>query len=154
MNKNTLLIAAASLALAGCSQMRTTTHDTTQTIVTGHMGGAYKPVNTEKYDLENHLPIVLMDRQVQRSITVPEESLIKAVTPDGRLKVQVSFRNRLQRPIQVQVSCIFKGPEGFSTGDETPWQTLSMTENSQETMTFIAMNTSATQFTIRVREVR
>jgi hypothetical protein len=154
MKTNMLLAVLAGVALTGCSPIRTATHDTTETVVTGHMGGPYKPVNTDKYDMEGRLPVVLMDRRVQRSITVPDDGLVKSYTPDGRLKVEARFRNRLEKPIQVQVSCVFKSPEGFSTGDETPWLTLSMTENSQETRTFIAMNTSASQFTIRVREAR
>ena len=152
MKTHLILATITTLILAGCAQTRTAMHDTTQTVVTGHMGGAYVPKNTDKYDLENRHPIALMDRRVQRSITVSE--LIQGVSPEGRLKVQANLRNRLEKPIQVQVSCVFKGPDGFSTGDETPWQNMLLTENAQETVTYTAMNTAAVKFTIRIREVR
>ncbi len=141
-----------SLALAGCAPTRTVVHDTTGTVVSGHMGGAYVPKNTDKYDLENHEPYALMDVQVQRSIAFA--GIEQGVTPEGRLKVNANLRNRLSRPIEVEVSCVFKGPDGFSTGDETPWAPLSITENAQETVSFVAMNAAATKFTIRVRQVR
>lgn len=152
MKTHLLLVSLSSLILAGCAPTREALHDSTQTVVTGHMGGAYQPRNTDKYDLENKDPVALMDRRVQRSITVSD--LIQGVSPEGRLKIQANLRNRLERPIQVQVSCVFKGPDGFSTGDETPWQNVLITENAQETVSYVAMNTAATKFTIRIREAR
>lgn len=145
-------ISILGVALVGCAPTRTAVHDTTSTVVSGHMGGAYKPKNTDKYDLENQEPFVLMDVQVQRSITVA--GIEQGLTPEGRLKVNANLRNRLSRPIEVQVSCVFKGPDGFSTGDETPWEAVSLTENAQEGVSFVAMNNAATKFTIRVRQVR
>ncbi|MDE3084975.1 MAG: DUF1425 domain-containing protein, partial [Verrucomicrobiota bacterium] len=52
------------------------------------------------------------------------------------------------------VQCVFKDANGFSTGDETPWQTLILAENSTETVHFAAMNPAAKKFTIRVRQAR
>lgn len=133
MKKNLILLSLSALILAGCCH-----------------GGAYQPKNTDKYDLENREPVALMSSRVQDSITVSD--LIQGVTPDGRLTVQANLRNRREHPIEVQVSCVFKGPDGFSTGDETPWQYLRLTENAQETVSYAAMNRSAAKFTIRIRE--
>ncbi|MEP6664275.1 MAG: YcfL family protein [Verrucomicrobiota bacterium] len=127
------LLAAAVLALSGCAG-----------------GGAYQAKNTTKYDLENHDVFALMDSRVQRSIT--SSGIQQGVTSDGRLEVVANIRNRESRRLQVQVSCVFKDAQGFSTGDETPWQNLILTENSQESVRFTAMNDKAKRYTVRVRE--
>ncbi len=115
-------------------------------------GGAYEARNATKYDLENRDVFVLMDAGAQRSIT--SSGIQQRVTPDGRLEVTANIRNRESRRVQVQVNCVFKDEQGFSTGDETPWQNLILTENSQEAVHFISMNDKARRYTIRVREAR
>ena len=130
------IFAALGIALMGCAS-----------------GGAYSPKNASKNDLENREILVLMDRAVQRSIT-SAGPIQTAVTPDGRLEVVANLRNREGRRIQVQVNCVFKDAQGFSTGDETPWQTLILTENAQESVRFISMNDKAKRYTVRVREAR
>ena len=127
-----MIVAAAALS-AGC-----------------HSGGAYAPKNTTKYDLENQAPFVDMDKRVERSVTC--SGLLKRVLPDGRLEVTANVRNREERRIEVQISCVFKDDNGFPTGDETPWKTLILTENAQEGVQFTSMNNSARRYTIRVRE--
>ena len=62
-------------------------------------------------------------------------------------------RNRDSRRIEVQVNCEFKDERGL-TIDSTPWQTLVLTENGQETVRFVALNALAKKYTIRVREAR
>ena len=94
-----------------------------------------------------------MDRGVQKSVT-SAGPIQEGVNADGRLEVVANLRNRENRRIQVQVSCVFKDAQGFSTGDESPWQTLILTENSQESVRFVAMNDKAKRYTIRVREAR
>ena len=114
--------------------------------------GAFKPVNTAKYDYENYEPFVLMDRSVQRSVTVA--GIQETVKEDGRLEVLANLRNRVNRRIQVQVSCVFKNENGFSTGDETPWNTLILTEAEQQGVSFVSSNAKARKYTIRVRQAR
>ena len=113
-------------------------------------GGASAPVNTQKFDLENKVKFVLMDEHVQRSVT--SSGLQERVNNDGRLEVAAHIRNREARRIEVQVQCVFKDEQGFSTGDETPWQTLILTENGQETVSFLAINNQARGYTVRVRQ--
>lgn len=129
------LFIALAAALAGCAS-----------------GGAYGARNTTKYDLENRDVFVLMDAGAQRSVT--SSGIQQRVNADGRLEVTANIRNRENRRIQVQVNCVFKDEQGFSTGDETPWQNLILTENSQESVHFISMNDKARRYTIRVREAR
>jgi hypothetical protein len=114
-------------------------------------GGAYEPENTTKYDLENRAKFVLMDAGAQRSVTA--SGLQERTLPDGRMEVAANVRNRENRRIQVQINCEFKDEQGFAI-DSTPWQTLILTENSQETVKFASMNDKARRYTIRVREAR
>ncbi len=129
------LVLAAPLLITGCSS-----------------GGAKAPVNTTKYNTEDHHPFVLLDKRVQRSITSP--GISQRVRPDGRLEVIANVRNRENRRIQVQINCVFKDENGFSTGDETPFRTLILDENAQESVQFISMNDLARKYTIRVRQAK
>lgn len=114
-------------------------------------GGARPPVNTMKYNYETTAKFAVMDDRVQRSVTCP--GLQERKTEDGRLEVAANIRNRENRRIEVQVQCVFKDLQGFEV-DSTPWETLILTENSQETVRFTAMNNKATDYTVRVREAR
>ena len=117
-----------------------------------HQEGAYTPVNATKYDLENTERFVLLDPGAQRSVTTAGP-IQEKVLADGRLQVTTNVRNRENRRIQVQINCVFKDEQGFPI-DETPFKNLILTENSQEGVTFTAMNTQARKYTIRVREAR
>ena len=131
-----LALAAACFLAAGCQTDET---------------GAFPPVNTTKFDTENRERFVLMDRGARNSITC--SGLQEGATPDGRLAVAANVRNRENRRIQVQINCEFKDAQGFVT-EATPWETLILTENGQETKRYEAMNERAKRYTIRVREAR
>lgn len=122
------------------------------TLLTGCGGGASLPQNTRKYDFENQTNFVLTDVHVQRSIT--SSGIQQRVLEDGRLELVVNVRNRESRRIEVQIQCVFKDEQGFSSGDETPWQTLILTENTQEAVQFVSMNPKARKYTVRVRQAR
>ena len=51
----------------------------------------------------------------------------------------------------MQVNCEFKDAQGL-TLDSTPWQTLILTENGQETVRFASVNNQASRYTIRIRQ--
>ena len=107
-------------------------------------------VKTPAY--ENREPVVLLDPGVQYSVTcsgVQEQTL-----PDGRLEVVAHLRNRENRRIEVQANCVFKDQNGFSTGDETPFVMVILTENATEDVKFDSMNALAKKYTIRVRQAR
>ena len=114
--------------------------------------GAFKPISTTRYDFENESSFVLMDRSMQRSVTV--SGLQETVGDDGRLEVVANVRNRVNRRLHVQIGCVFKNEAGFSTSDETPWQTLILTEAEQKSIRFVSMNDKAKRYTIRVRQAR
>jgi hypothetical protein len=145
-------LAAGWILFTGCVPMSESAESATRTVVTGHEGGAYAPVNAGKYDLENKTKSVLLDHAVQRSVTC--SGLYERLTDDGRLEIVANVRNRLNRRIEVQINCVFKDALGAPTGDETPFETLILSENAQEGVKFTAMNTQAKGYTIRVRQSR
>jgi len=130
-------VAALTLASTGCKHPET---------------GAFTPQSTTQFDTENKEKFVVMDPGAQYSVTC--SGLQEMRLPDGRLKVVANVRNRENRRIQVQINCVFKDEQGFSTGDETPWQTLVLTENSQESVHIESANDKAKKYTIRVRQAR
>lgn len=113
--------------------------------------GPFAPLDTTKFTLENTDKFVLLDQPAQYSVTCTglQERMV-----DGRLEVVANVKNREARRIQVQINCVFKDEQGFSTGDETPFQTLILSENSTEAVRFNAMNTLAKKYTVRVRQAR
>ena len=113
--------------------------------------GVYTPQNADRYNYENHEKFVLMDSGAQRSVTA--NTLQETRLPDGRLDIAANVRNRENRRIQVQVNCEFKDAHGL-TLDATPWQTLVLTENGQETVRFASVNNQASRYTIRIRQAR
>lgn len=127
-------LAVAAAALVGCRSP-----------------GAKSPVNTTKYDYENQLNFVLMDSGAQRSVT--SSGIQERRLPDGRLEIAANVRNRENRRIQVQINCEFKDAQGFVV-DSTPFQSLFLTENGQETVRFTSMNDQAARYTVRVRQAR
>jgi uncharacterized protein YcfL len=146
------ICAVIALASAGCVPVHESVHSSVETVATGHPGGAYTPRNATIFDLENKEVFVLMDKATEHSVTT--SGLQQGVKEDGRLEVKANIRNRESRRIQVQVSCVFKDEQGFSTNDETPWENLILTENAQETVSFLSMNNKARRYTVRVRQAR
>jgi hypothetical protein len=114
-------------------------------------GGARPPVNTTKFNYETTAKFALMDSRAQRSVTCT--GLQERKNDDGRLEVAANLRNRENRRIEVQAQCLFKDPQGFAI-DETPWQTVILTENGQDTIRFTAMNNRAADYEVRVRSSR
>lgn len=133
-----LLLAAAGLLAVGCS-----TYDK----------GPYLPQGSKTPAYESTEPTVLLDPGVRRSITTTGQPFAQLL-PDGRMEVTVQLRNRENRRIEVQANCVFKDVNGISTGDETPFQTVILTENATEQVKFTSINDKAKRFTIRVRQAR
>ena len=115
--------------------------------------GPYTPQQSKTPAYESTEPVVLLDPGVQRSITATGQPFAQSL-PDGRIEVTVQLRNRENRRLEVQANCVFKDVNGISTGDETPFQTLILTENATEQVKFTSMNDKAKRFTIRVRQAR
>lgn len=152
MKRHLAILSTAALAFVGCMKVHESIQGTRETVETGHSGGAYAPINRTRYDLENSETIVLLSKGVERSVTC--SGLQERMLPDGRLELTANLRNREERRIDVQVNCVFKDEQGFPIGDDTPFQTLILTENAQEAVRFVSMNNRAKKYTVRVREAR
>lgn len=131
-----LLLVVAAAFLAGCQTAP----------------GPYQSLDTTKYTIENTDKFILLDQPAQISVTCT--GLQERILPDGRLEVVANVKNREGRRIQVQISCLFKDEQGISTGDETPFRNLTLTEYSTQAEKFTSMNNLARKYTIRVREAR
>lgn len=139
--KTYLMMAAASALLitTGCKS----TYDR----------GPYLPETSKTPSHELTQPVVLMDPGVQHSITLAAPVQARRVE-DGRLEVIAQLRNRENRRIEVQANCVFKDVNSVGIGDETPFQTVILTENSTEQVRFVSANNRADKYTIRVRQAR
>jgi len=132
-----LIPVAAALVVAGCS-----TYDK----------GPYLPEQSKTPAYENTERFVLLDPGVKYSITCT--GINERTLDDGRLEVTAQIRNRENRRLEVQANCVFKDGNMVSTGDETPFQTVILTENATESVKFISANSAAKKYTIRVRQAR
>lgn len=128
----------AGLLVAGCS--------------TGHDKGPYLPEAVKTPAYENTERFVLLDPGAQYSVTCP--MINERTLADGRLEVVAQIRNRENRRIEIQANCVFKDANGFTAGDETPFQTMILTENATEQVRFASANNLARRYTIRVRQAR
>jgi uncharacterized protein YcfL len=94
-----------------------------------------------------------MDPGVQYSVTLaapPQARMLE----DGRMEVVAQLRNRENRRIEVQANCVWKDVNGVGIGDETPFQTVILTENATEQVRFVSSNNKAQKYTVRVRQAR
>ncbi len=132
-----LLPVAAALVVAGCS-----TYDK----------GPYIPEQSKTPAYENTERFVLLDPGVKYSITCT--GINERTLDDGRLEVTAQIRNRENRRLEVQANCVFKDGNMIATGDETPFQTVILTENATESVNFTSANGAAKKYTIRVRQAR
>ena len=138
-NPTLIPLTVAALLVAGCES--------------AYDKGPYVPQHSKTPPYESTEPVVLLDPGVQHSITTtgqPQARLLE----DGRLEVVVQLRNRENRRIEVQSNCVFKDVNGVSTSDETPFQTVILTEHATEHVKFVSANDKAKRFTIRVRQAR
>lgn len=108
--------------------------------------------DSTKYSLESTEKFVTLDRVTQAEVACT--GLRERVLPDGRLEVVVNVKNRSANPLKLQINCVFKSDQGFSIGDETPFQPLRLAANATETVRFTATNPQAKRYTIRVKQAR
>jgi Protein of unknown function (DUF1425) len=114
--------------------------------------GSYVSLDSTKYTIENTDKFVQLDQT--GAPTVSCTGLQERVLPDGRLEVVANVKNRENRRQELQINCVFRDEQGLSTGDETPFRSLILTENSTEAVKFTSLNNRARTYTIRVRQMR
>ena len=95
---------------------------------------------------------MLLDQAGPAAITCT--GLQERVLPDGRLQIVANVKNREAHRVKVQVNCVFKDDQGFTTGDETAFQNVSLPENATQAVKFTSANNLARKYTIRARETQ
>lgn len=113
---------------------------------------SFVALDSTKFTLANTDRFVPMDREVRQAVTCT--GLSENWLPDGRMEVVANVKNRENRPVEVQINCVFKNEQGFPTGDESPFQTVVLSGNKTEAVRFTALNSAAKKYTIRVRQPR
>lgn len=95
---------------------------------------------------------VILDRALAKLIAVDSQKAER--TNSGKLITFANIRNRTNDDLQIQVQTIFRDANGFSTGDETAWETVVLTANSTFTASAIASDKKAERYTVRIRIAR
>ncbi len=101
---------------------------------------------------ENQTKFVLLDKEMEKTISC--SGLQERRTTEGYLEVVAHVRNRISKPVRVEVNCEFKDAQGFSTGQVIPWKVISLSENEQRDVRYTSTSTQACTYTIRVRRER
>jgi uncharacterized protein YcfL len=105
---------------------------------------------TTKYTIENNTDqFAVLDQPIADAVSCT--GFHYRTLPDGRFEVVANVRNAENRPLHLQVNCVFTDADGFEIGDETPFRTLVLTPNSTEAVRFTATNKIAKRYRINVR---
>jgi hypothetical protein len=126
-------------------------------VVAAGSGCATRPMpnqaaETTKYTLENTDKFAALDDVTRQAIACTGAQYL--TLPDGRMELIANLKNRGTRPLEIQTACVFRDDQGNPIGGETPWQTLTLAENTTQAVHFTAQTASAKKYTVRVREAR
>lgn len=113
--------------------------------------GPFAPLK-QGTSLEETETLVLLDQPLQAMISV--DSQRAGYNPEGRLVAEAIIRNNYGTSITIQAQTVFKDAGGFSSGDETAWQTLILQPNAQAAYKAAALNVASAKYTIRIRMER
>ena len=108
--------------------------------------------DSTKYTLENTDRFVVLDHTGRSAVTCT--GFTEHALADGRLEVVANLKNRENRPVVLQTSCLFKDESGQNELEETAWQTIAVPANTTEAVHFTASSAAAKMYTVRVRDVR
>ncbi len=111
-----------------------------------------KQQETTKYTLANTERFVVLDPPSQYSIACT--GLHERVLADGQIEVVANVRNLENRPLKLQIQCVFRDAQGFPTGDDAAFRPLLLDAYETETVRFQSATTQSRSYTIRVRQLR
>lgn len=106
-------------------------------------------LTSTKYTLAQTEKLTFLDSEAQTAVS--STGIQHSVLSDGRMQVVVNIKNRESHINRVQLSAAFRERAGAAVGEETPWETLTLDQNSTEAVRFISTATDARAYTIRVR---
>lgn len=110
---------------------------------------SFQTHDTTRYSIENTGKFARLDMATQHAIVCT--GLQEHFNDNGHLEVVANVKNREKVGIQIRVRCIFKDASGFTTGDETAWQLLTLGDEATEAIQFVAINKLARKYTVVVR---
>lgn len=110
---------------------------------------ASAPQESTKYTVENTEKFSALDEVTAANVNCT--GLQEHRQPDGKLEVVTNIRNRARAPLAVQVRCVFRDEQGFATGDDVPWQSVTLAPKATEVLVFRATLRTAKKYTIQVR---
>jgi hypothetical protein len=107
-----------------------------------------KPKKVSQYYEETET-FVFLSKGLNKKLLLSEQA--SSLTEDGRLTVKAKLFNTLPGDTRVQLQTIFKGGDGFPTGDETNWELIVIPHNAYYYYEAKAMNTKGTKYVTRCR---
>ena len=135
-NLSVLVAAAGLAALAGCAMPPP----------------AAAPQDSTKFSVENTDKFVPLDAASQAWVTCT--GLQEWKLGDGRMVVVADVKNRIKANVVVQAQCLFQDDQGYAANEMAPWRILNLPVDSTEAVRFVALDSRATKYSIRVRELR
>ncbi|HEY5078992.1 MAG TPA: hypothetical protein VII43_04070 [Opitutaceae bacterium] len=115
-------------------------------------GGAQAPQDTTKFTVGNTERFAALDAATQEDISCT--GLQERTLGDGRLEIVASLRNRGDKPMRLQVQCLFLDARGLPIGDAGQWELLQVGAGSTEVERFTAAVAGEGRYAIRVRSAR
>jgi hypothetical protein len=113
---------------------------------------AVAPQDSTKYSLENTDKFEPLDAASQTWVSCT--GLQERHLGDGRLEVVADVKNRVRANVVVQVQCVFQDAQGVSLDELGPWRIIYLPVDSTEAVRFVALDTRAVAYSIRVRAMR
>ena len=108
--------------------------------------------DTIKYTVDDTGRVAFSDPATKEAILCT--GLQERFTTENKLDVIANVKNRSDRPLKVQVQCLFRDADGFMEPEGTPWQSVSLEPQATETVHFTAASTIPKRYTLRFRQAR
>ena len=110
------------------------------------------PQDTTKFTVGNTERFEALDAATQADISCT--GLQERTLGDGRLEIVASIMNRGEKPVRLQIQCLFLDERGLPIGDAGQWQMLAIGADSTEVERFTAPGAGGGRYAIRVRSAR
>ena len=96
--------------------------------------------------------MVVMDDEAKWGVELLQHRAQKL--PDGRLRVQLRFRNKTPDPLHLQLAWTFKDNDNFSVETESPFEHVLMSAGQTRDLARDSLSVQATKFHVQVRTAR
>jgi hypothetical protein len=107
------------------------------------------PQDTTKFTVENTERFVAMDAATEAAVGCT--GLQERTLGDGRIEVVANLRNASDKPVRVQVECVFLDADGLAVPGDAPRQVVSIGGGTTEVVRFTASSLRTARYSIRAR---